>query len=230
MSNAWVVIETYSGNPKTPKSVFPKILSSNAMRRFIAVVALVLVVFNANVATGLLRKDKAQSNRVLQQTAASTHKPEPIHIPLERHIHPEAESILLQLKMRQQKASLDFSSSTSFSLLQTSQSTSRSSLRSYRARRSAVASASASASSVSTASGHKEKKDEPLEQEVLREKHLATYYGNVQIGSTRFRVLMDTGSVEFWVPSSQCTVCDSFCSFFFFSSFFCFLPPNCRFP
>jgi len=44
----------------------------------------------------------------------------------------------------------------------------------------------------------------PLTQEVLREKHLATYYGMVTIGDTKFRILFDTGSCEFWVPSSAC--------------------------
>lgn len=44
----------------------------------------------------------------------------------------------------------------------------------------------------------------PLEEEVLREKHLATYYGTVSVGETQFRVLFDTGSCEFWVPSSAC--------------------------
>lgn len=46
--------------------------------------------------------------------------------------------------------------------------------------------------------------DVPLTQEVLREKHLATYYGVVNIGDTKFRILFDTGSCEFWVPSSDC--------------------------
>jgi len=44
----------------------------------------------------------------------------------------------------------------------------------------------------------------PLTQEVLREKHLATYYGMVSIGDTKFRILFDSGSCEFWVPSSAC--------------------------
>lgn len=44
----------------------------------------------------------------------------------------------------------------------------------------------------------------PLAQEVLREKHLATYFGTVRVGNTDFRVLFDTGSCEFWIPSSEC--------------------------
>jgi len=47
--------------------------------------------------------------------------------------------------------------------------------------------------------------DVPLYQEVLKEKHLATYYGTVRIGDTLFRVLFDTGSCELWVPSNECT-------------------------
>jgi hypothetical protein len=47
-------------------------------------------------------------------------------------------------------------------------------------------------------------RDIPLTQEVLREKHLATYYGMVKIGDTKFRILFDTGSCEFWVPSTDC--------------------------
>lgn len=46
--------------------------------------------------------------------------------------------------------------------------------------------------------------DVPLTQEILREKHLATYYGIVSIGGTKFRILFDTGSCEFWVPSTDC--------------------------
>lgn len=46
--------------------------------------------------------------------------------------------------------------------------------------------------------------DVPLTQEVLREKHLATYYGLVNIGESPFRILFDTGSCEFWVPSTEC--------------------------
>jgi hypothetical protein len=48
-------------------------------------------------------------------------------------------------------------------------------------------------------------KDVPLYQEVLKEKHLATYYGSLRIGESLFRVLFDTGSCELWVPSEQCT-------------------------
>lgn len=44
----------------------------------------------------------------------------------------------------------------------------------------------------------------PLETEILTEKHIATYYGTIQIGGTAFRVLFDTGSCEFWVPSDAC--------------------------
>lgn len=44
----------------------------------------------------------------------------------------------------------------------------------------------------------------PLEEEILSEKHLATYYGTITIDHSDFRVLFDTGSCEFWVPSSEC--------------------------
>jgi len=47
-------------------------------------------------------------------------------------------------------------------------------------------------------------KDLPLKEEVVSAKHLVTYYGLLQLGDTQFRVLLDTGSCEFWVPSSDC--------------------------
>ena len=43
-----------------------------------------------------------------------------------------------------------------------------------------------------------------LEQDVLNEKQISTYYARVQIGPVEFRMLMDTGSYELWVPSDQC--------------------------
>lgn len=48
-------------------------------------------------------------------------------------------------------------------------------------------------------------RDVPLYQEVLKEKHLATYYGTLRIGDTLFRVLFDTGSCELWIPSDKCS-------------------------
>jgi len=48
-------------------------------------------------------------------------------------------------------------------------------------------------------------KEIPLEEEILSEKHLATYYGRIKISDHEFKVLFDTGSCEFWVPSSECT-------------------------
>jgi hypothetical protein len=41
-------------------------------------------------------------------------------------------------------------------------------------------------------------------QEVLKEKKLVTYYSELYIGGKPFRILMDTGSSEFWVPSTEC--------------------------
>jgi len=49
-----------------------------------------------------------------------------------------------------------------------------------------------------------ETQDLPLKQEVLSEKHLATYYGSIKIGDQEFRLLLDTGSAELWVPSDEC--------------------------
>lgn len=46
--------------------------------------------------------------------------------------------------------------------------------------------------------------DAPLQAQILSQKRLATYYGQVKIGSQPFKVLFDTGSCEFWVPSNEC--------------------------
>jgi cathepsin D len=46
--------------------------------------------------------------------------------------------------------------------------------------------------------------DEPLQAQILSQKRLATYYGQVTIGDQPFKVLFDTGSCEFWVPSHKC--------------------------
>ncbi len=59
-----------------------------------------------------------------------------------------------------------------------------------------------------------EEKDISLHQQVLAQKRLATYYGELNVGfgrdgdptkSQTFKMLFDTGSCEFWVPSSECT-------------------------
>lgn len=44
----------------------------------------------------------------------------------------------------------------------------------------------------------------PLNVEILSSKHLATYYGTIEIYGRHFKVLFDTGSCEFWVPSKNC--------------------------
>jgi Eukaryotic aspartyl protease len=66
---------------------------------------------------------------------------------------------------------------------------------------------SSSSSSVvgSTTTTLLEEGEVPLSEEVLSEKHLATYFGTISIDGTDFRVLFDTGSCEFWVPSAVCT-------------------------
>jgi hypothetical protein len=46
---------------------------------------------------------------------------------------------------------------------------------------------------------------EPLQVQILSQKRLATYYGEVRIGGQAFKVLFDTGSCEFWVPASDCS-------------------------
>eukprot|EP00943_MAST-04B_sp_MAST-4B-sp1_P000230 g230.t1 len=71
--------------------------------------------------------------------------------------------------------------------------------------------------------------DEPLQEQVLSEKRLATYFGSVQIGecvdsSTKkvvectqdkkdkltFKMLFDTGSCEFWIPGVGCSKADKY--------------------
>ena len=75
-----------------------------------------------------------------------------------------------------------------------------------------------------TSLGLIEEDDEPLQQQVLSQKRLATYYGTVQLGQCidkdhkktiacvgkqkeelTFKMLFDTGSCEFWVPGVGCT-------------------------
>lgn len=59
-----------------------------------------------------------------------------------------------------------------------------------------------------------EEKDISLHQQVLAQKRLATYYGDINVGYGRdgdptktqtFKMLFDTGSCEFWIPSDVCT-------------------------
>jgi hypothetical protein len=69
-----------------------------------------------------------------------------------------------------------------------------------------------------------DERDEPLQQQVLSQKRLATYFGVVQLGQCvdasktktvackgdqkerlTFKMLFDTGSCEFWVPGIGCT-------------------------
>jgi hypothetical protein len=59
-----------------------------------------------------------------------------------------------------------------------------------------------------------EEKDISLHQQVLAQKRLATYYGELNVGygrdgdpnkSQTFKMLFDTGSCEFWIPSNDCT-------------------------
>jgi hypothetical protein len=85
-------------------------------------------------------------------------------------------------------------------------------------------SSSSSSSALTTTLGLIEESDEPLQQQVLSQKRLATYFGTVQLGqcvdSTKtktvacvgeqkdrltFKMLFDTGSCEFWVPGIGCT-------------------------
>lgn len=59
-----------------------------------------------------------------------------------------------------------------------------------------------------------EEKDISLHQQVLAQKRLATYYGDINVGfgrdgdpnkSQSFKMLFDTGSCEFWIPSIECS-------------------------
>ena len=55
-----------------------------------------------------------------------------------------------------------------------------------------------------------EDKEISLHQQVLAQKRLATYYGELEVGvnadgtSQKFKMLFDTGSCEFWIPSHKC--------------------------
>jgi hypothetical protein len=58
-----------------------------------------------------------------------------------------------------------------------------------------------------------EKKEVPLHQQVIANKKLATYYGDIGVGvGTKrnkkyiqtFKMLFDTGSCEFWIPAQKC--------------------------
>lgn len=58
-----------------------------------------------------------------------------------------------------------------------------------------------------------EENDITLHQQVLAQKRLATYYGNINVGFGRdndpnktqtFKMLFDTGSCEFWIASDKC--------------------------
>jgi cathepsin D len=59
-----------------------------------------------------------------------------------------------------------------------------------------------------------EEKDISLHQQVLAQKRLATFYGELNVGFGRygdpaktqsFKMLFDTGSCEFWIPSKECS-------------------------
>ena len=58
-----------------------------------------------------------------------------------------------------------------------------------------------------------EDQDVSLHQQVLAQKRLATYYGDINVGFGRdgdpsktqtFKMLFDSGSCEFWIPSNEC--------------------------
>ena len=55
-----------------------------------------------------------------------------------------------------------------------------------------------------------EDKEISLHQQVLAQKRLATYYGELEVGIDPssppqiFKMLFDTGSCEFWIPSHKC--------------------------
>jgi len=45
----------------------------------------------------------------------------------------------------------------------------------------------------------------PLHEQVLNDKRLATYFGDITVGNSQtFKMLFDTGSCEFWVPGPHC--------------------------
>ena len=54
------------------------------------------------------------------------------------------------------------------------------------------------------ATTQRDRESEPLQVQIISQKRLATYYGEVRIGGQAFKVLFDTGSCEFWVPASEC--------------------------
>jgi len=44
----------------------------------------------------------------------------------------------------------------------------------------------------------------PLQVQLISQKRLATYYGEIRLGGQAFKVIFDTGSCELWVPSVEC--------------------------
>jgi cathepsin D len=56
---------------------------------------------------------------------------------------------------------------------------------------------------------HNDGEDITLKAQILTRKRLATYYGEISVGTgdvpQKFNVLFDTGSCEFWIPSVDCT-------------------------
>lgn len=142
--------------------------------------------------------DALEGEHSLLEHATPTPATDEINVPLTRsspkpHV---LEEVLLEVRARQQHQSSSFAS-----FLQLSEGESQEEME----HDALIEAAADDAHGDDMAALELRARDVPLYQEVLKEKHLATYYGALRIGDDVFRTLFDTGSCELWIPSAKCT-------------------------